>query len=258
MIVKKSEDLLSREGAIIPAPGNDKVYMVESQTSSKATLCGNQEKWEGHLRQVRCPFFAAAKLCPHSVAASEKAGALEKFVSWFVKNGPTSMNLTAFITYDSSKDTGKKLSKSSIVHRQFNRNGTSASQHSSPEPPVPQPPRKVHSHLILSHNFQCPIITCATTSHSRAAIVAQCAATALVPQRNIGLQHHKRHNTCLFDKLFQQLWQQLSQAYKTDYFLSHQMGYLNFTCCRIVHKQFEFASAVYRDSSLTIVFSPAP
>ncbi len=65
------------------------------------------------------------------------------------------MNLTAFITYDSSKDTGKKLSKSSIVHRQFNRNDTSASQHSSPEPPVPQPPRKVHSHLILSHNFQC-------------------------------------------------------------------------------------------------------
>ena len=155
-IVKNSEDLLSREGAIIPAPGNNKAYMVESQTSSKPHFV--EIKKNGMVVCDGCPSFAAAKLCAHSVAASEKAGVLEKFLSWFMKNGPSSMNLTSFITYDSSKDTGKKLSKSSngrrkggrsrgagpattIVDRQFDRNN------SSPQPPVQQPPMS-SSHTV--------------------------------------------------------------------------------------------------------------
>jgi hypothetical protein len=155
-IVKNSEDLLSREGAIIPAPGNNKAYMVESQTSSKPHFV--EMKKNGMVVCDGCPSFAAAKLCAHSVAASEKAGVLEKFLSWFMKNGPSSMNLTSFITYDSSKDTGKKTFQiihlqrrgwrskgaglaTTIVDLQFDRNN------SSPEPPVQQPPMS-SSHTV--------------------------------------------------------------------------------------------------------------
>ena len=130
--------------------------MVESQTSSKPHFV--EIKKNGMVVCDGCPSFAAAKLCAHSVAASEKAGVLEKFLSWLMKNGPSSMNLTSFITYDSSKDTGKKTFQiihlqrrgwrskgaglaTTIVDLQFDRNN------SSPEPPVQQPPMS-SSHTV--------------------------------------------------------------------------------------------------------------
>ncbi len=153
--------------------------MVESQTSSKPHFV--EMKKNGNVVCDGCPSFAAAKLCAHSIAASEKAGVLEKFLSWFMKNGLSSMNLTSFITYDSSKDTGEKLSKSStgirkggrsrgagpattIVDQQFDRNN------SSPQPHVQQP--------LMSSSRTVP----QPPAHSTAAIVAHCAATALVQQ----------------------------------------------------------------------------
>ncbi|CAB4017313.1 Mitogen-activated kinase kinase kinase A [Paramuricea clavata] len=118
-IVKKSEELLNREGAITPAPGNDKAFMVESQTTTRPHFV--EIKKPGKLVCDGCPSFASTKLCAHAVAASEKAGVLENYVKWFTKNGPTTMNLTSLITYDSSKDTGKKLTKASTARRKGDR-----------------------------------------------------------------------------------------------------------------------------------------
>jgi hypothetical protein len=119
VIVRKSEELLNREGAITPAPGNNNGYMVASQTTTKPHFV--QLKENGKVICDGCPSFTSAKLCAHVVAASEKAGVLEKYIKWLSKNGPKTMNLTSYITYDSNKDTGKKKCQASTVRRKGNR-----------------------------------------------------------------------------------------------------------------------------------------
>ena len=118
-IVRKSEELLNREGAITPAPGNNNAYMVASQTTTKPHFV--QLKENGKVICDGCPSFTSAKLCAHVVAASKKAGVLEKYIKWLSKNGPKTMNLTSYITYDSNKDTGKKKCQASTVRRKGNR-----------------------------------------------------------------------------------------------------------------------------------------
>ena len=119
-IVKKSEELLNRHGAIIPAPGRSNAYMVESQTSTKPHFV--DLKKNGKVVCDGCPSYTSAKLCAHAIAASEKAGTLESYVKWLIKYGPSSINLTSFVTYDSSTNTGKKNPKSSTTKRKGGRN----------------------------------------------------------------------------------------------------------------------------------------
>ena len=118
-IVKKSEELLNRQCAIMPAPGNNSAYMVESQMSTKPHFV--ELKKNGKVVCDGCPSYVSAKLCSHAVAASEKAGTLASYVKWLTKKGPTYINLTSFVTYDSSKNTGKKNQKASTVKRKGGR-----------------------------------------------------------------------------------------------------------------------------------------
>ena len=59
---------------------------------------------------------------PHVVAAAEKAGILKEYISWLNKFGPSAMNLTSFVTFDSAKGSGKKDRKSSTARRKGGRN----------------------------------------------------------------------------------------------------------------------------------------
>ena len=122
-IVKKAEELLNREGAITSAPGNNMAYMVESQTTTRPHFV--ELKKNGKVICDGCPSFASTKLCAQAIAASEKAGVLEKYIQWLTKNGPTTMNLTSLITFDSSKNTGKKSSKPSTARRKGSRGNKS-------------------------------------------------------------------------------------------------------------------------------------
>ena len=118
-LVRKSEELLNRPGSITSAPGNSNAFMVESQTSTRPHFV--EIKKNGKVVCNDCPSYASAKFCSHAVAASEKAGQLEKYVKWFTKNGPATINLTSFVTYDSSKNTGKKISQASRGKRKGGR-----------------------------------------------------------------------------------------------------------------------------------------
>ena len=118
-LVRKSEELLNRPGAITSAPGNSNSFMVESQTSTRPHFV--EIKKNGKVVCSDCPSYASAKFCSHAVAASEKAGQLEKYVKWFTKNGSATINLTSFVTYDSSKNTGKKISQASRAKRKGGR-----------------------------------------------------------------------------------------------------------------------------------------
>ena len=72
--------------------------------------------------------YKSSKLCAHSVAAAEKLGMLSKYVAWLTKKGPSEMNLTTLVTFDSGKETGKKSGKTGTARRKGGR--------SSKAPPV--------------------------------------------------------------------------------------------------------------------------
>ena len=99
---------------------NNRAFMIESHTSTRPHFV--QIAKNGKVICDDCPAYKSAKLCAHVVAAAEKAGILKEYISWFNKSGPSAMNLTSFVTFDSAKGTGKKDRKSSTARRKGGRN----------------------------------------------------------------------------------------------------------------------------------------
>ena len=104
-ISRKAEQLLHSENSITLAPGGSNTFMIESQTSARPHFVK-----VANNRKVTCDNCLAYKSskCAHSVAAAEKLGMLSKYVAWLTKKGPSKMNLTTLVTFDSGKETGKK------------------------------------------------------------------------------------------------------------------------------------------------------
>ena len=115
--------------------------------------------------------------------SSERAGQLDKYVKWFTKNGPAVINLTSFVTYDSSKDTGKKISQASKAKRKGGR--------SNKVPPVTSVVDRPFNRNISTQGF-----TQAVQAHPSAPHLTQEAAPTqhsmatqpAVPTQNINLQ----------------------------------------------------------------------
>ena len=99
---------------------NNRAFMIESHTSTRPHFV--QIAKNGKVICDDCPAYKSAKLCAHVVAAAEKAGILKEYISWLNKSGPSAMNLTSFVTFDSAKGTGKKDRKSSTARRKGGRN----------------------------------------------------------------------------------------------------------------------------------------
>ena len=125
-ISRKAEQLLYSENSITPAPGGSNAFMIESQTSARPHFVKVANN--GKVTCDNCLAYKSSKLCAHSVAAAEKLGMLSKYVAWLTKKGPSEMNLTTLVTFDSGKETGKKGGKTGTARRKGGR--------SSKAPPV--------------------------------------------------------------------------------------------------------------------------
>ena len=123
---QKAEQLLHSENSITPAPGGNNAFMIESQTSARPHFVKVANN--GKVTCDNCLAYKSSKLCAHSVAAAEKLCMLSKYVAWLTKKGPSEMNLTTLVTFDSGKETGKKGGKTGTARRKGGR--------SSKVPPV--------------------------------------------------------------------------------------------------------------------------
>lgn len=156
-ISEKAEKLLNTEGSIVRAPGptDSFAYMVESQTSEKphyVTLLKN-----GKITCEDCPGWKASKICAHAVAAAEKAGTTVKYIKWLREKGPTSMNVTSLITFDSNSSTGKKGGKGSTARRKGGRSSQQAPATNVIDRFVQPPPNPQSPHTIAPPMpFQVP------------------------------------------------------------------------------------------------------
>lgn len=121
-IQQKAISLLTREGAIVEAPGNttNPAFMIASQTSARPHFVQIAKSGKATC-DAECLMFKTAKLCSHTVAGAEKSAVLNKFVSWFVKNGPKAINLTSLVTFDSAQGTGKKSRQAATARRKGGR-----------------------------------------------------------------------------------------------------------------------------------------
>ena len=118
-IMEKAEKMLNNEGSVVQAPGADTAYMIESQTSKRphyVTLSKN-----GKVTCDDCPGWKVSKICAHSIAAAEKAGATARYMKWLREKGPATMNMTSLMTFDSSGGIGRKGGKASTARRKGGR-----------------------------------------------------------------------------------------------------------------------------------------
>ena len=118
-IFTKAEQLLAKEGAIVEAPGNSNACMVESQTTKRPHYV-SVDQVTGKVECANCPGWSSSRLCAHSVAVAEKKSILEKYVAWIKRRGGP-MNLTALVTFDSSKGVGRKGQKPKTSSRRGGR-----------------------------------------------------------------------------------------------------------------------------------------
>ena len=58
-----------------------------------------------------------------AVAAAEKSEKNSQYVNWLKEKGPCCMNITSYVTFDSSQATGKKGNKPSTARRKGGRSG---------------------------------------------------------------------------------------------------------------------------------------
>ena len=79
-VFRSAEALLSKENAIVQAPGSNKMaFLVESRTSKRPHYVF-AERTE-RITCENCPGWASAKLCKHAVAVGEKNTAAQRLHS---------------------------------------------------------------------------------------------------------------------------------------------------------------------------------
>jgi hypothetical protein len=115
----KATQLLSKENAVVHAPGNQRAFMVESQIGKQPHYV-YAEKTTGKVVCANCPGWASAHLCAHAVAVAEKLQQLEKYITW-VKRRAEPLNITKMVTFDTGKGVGRKGNKPSTSRRKGGR-----------------------------------------------------------------------------------------------------------------------------------------
>ena len=78
--------------------------------------------------RLKCGYGGKMRISFTKRKAAEKLGMLSKYVAWLTKKGPSEMNLTTLVTFDSGKETRKKGGKTGTARRKGGR--------SSKAPPV--------------------------------------------------------------------------------------------------------------------------
>ena len=136
-IHEKAEALLNSPQAIVRAPGctEHMAFMVKSDTAKKPHFVSLLKN--GKVTCDNCPGWKSLKLCAHAVAAAEKRGNLSQYVNWLKEKGPSCMNITSYVTFDSSQATGKKGNKPSTARRKGGRSGKRPPATKITDRPVP-------------------------------------------------------------------------------------------------------------------------
>jgi len=135
---RRAEELLSRNNAILPAPGNNSSFMVESATSKRPHYVTYDEK-TNKVTCDDCPAWNSFKICSHSLAVAEKLGKIKNFLQWHSKKAPPA-NLTKLVTSDTAKGVGQKGSKAATSRRRGGR-------YSEPTSTIPHLPMQCEQHL---------------------------------------------------------------------------------------------------------------
>ena len=91
-VFRSAEALLSKENAIVQAPGSNKMaFLVESKTSKRPHYVFAERT--GRITCENCPGWASAKLCKHAVAVGEKTQQLSDYIQWLRRrNKPLNFN----------------------------------------------------------------------------------------------------------------------------------------------------------------------
>ena len=116
-IAKKAVEILSTDGAIVPAPGHpSEAKMVISRSGKRPHLIFPKKKSGGLSCDDDCPQYKSAKLCSHTVAAAEYNHQLDQFISSYgnIKKVP---NITKLATTSMPKGRGRKGSKAPSKRR---------------------------------------------------------------------------------------------------------------------------------------------
>ena len=103
----ETEELLSTQNAITPAPGSDsRAKMVMSYSSSMPHLV--QRSSNGQYKcDEKCISWISSKICSHSIAVAEVNGDLCSFLQWYNTSG-TEPNITALAMSGLPSGRGRK------------------------------------------------------------------------------------------------------------------------------------------------------
>ena len=106
-ILNKASELLHKENAIVPAPGQSSEARMVLSFSSKMPHMVVPTKGSGFSCDNNCSNWKSIGLCSHSVAVAESNGKLEEFIMG-VKRKKKIPNMTALATSTMPKGRGRK------------------------------------------------------------------------------------------------------------------------------------------------------
>ena len=106
-IWNKAKELLQKENAIVPAPGQSSEARMVLSYSSKVPHMVTPTKGGGFSCDSNCPSWKSVGMCAHSVAVAQVNGKLDELVS-IVKKKKKNPNVTALVTSTMPKGRGRK------------------------------------------------------------------------------------------------------------------------------------------------------
>ena len=103
----KATELLQKDNAIVPAPGQSSEARMVLSYSNKVPHMVTPTKAGGFSCDTNCPNWKSIGICAHSVAVAQVNGKLEEFIS-VVKKKKKSPNVTALVTSTMPRGRGRK------------------------------------------------------------------------------------------------------------------------------------------------------
>ena len=111
-IWKKSARLLSQPNAVLPAPSKEVKIKTFSVMSESGNVPHCVQFYANFKATCTCRNFKPKQICSHTVAVTEKEGALDKFVTWYkgqnIKGGLSSVATINVDTRASGRKQGPK------------------------------------------------------------------------------------------------------------------------------------------------------
>lgn len=111
-IWKKAGRILSQLNTIYPVPSRDSKIRTSSVMSQKGSIPHFVQVCANSKVTFTCRNFKQKQICSHSVAVTEKEGALDKFITWYkrqkIKGGLVSVATINIDTRASGRKQGPK------------------------------------------------------------------------------------------------------------------------------------------------------